>query len=98
MRRPSPIASAVALQRGGDPGSDEVLSAYDSARKVDVLTRTFGIDLLSRSLLTGFLPLQAARGIVSHGLNALPPLRRLVMRIGMTPPTRAAEPDAADAS
>jgi len=78
---------AVALAHGGDPGSDDVLSAYDRARKVDVLTRTYGIDLLSRSLLSGFLPLQAARGIVSHGLNALPPLRRLVMRIGMMPPT-----------
>mgnify|MGYP003694679227 CR=1 FL=1 len=50
------------------------------------------IDLLSRSLLSGFLPLQAARGIVSHGLNALPPLRRLVMRIGMMPPTELPEP------
>jgi 2-octaprenyl-6-methoxyphenol hydroxylase len=78
----------VALERDGDPGSGEVLNAYDSARRVDVLTRTFGIDLLSRSLLTGFLPLRVARGIISHGLNALPPLRRLVMRIGMTPPTQ----------
>jgi 2-octaprenyl-6-methoxyphenol hydroxylase len=78
---------AVALAHGGDPGSDDVLAAYDRARKVDVLTRTYGIDLLSRSLLSGFLPLQAARGIVSYGLNALPPLRRLVMRIGMMPPT-----------
>ena len=38
-------------------------------------------------LLSGFLPIQAVRGIVSYGLNALPPLRRLVMRIGMEPPT-----------
>jgi 2-octaprenyl-6-methoxyphenol hydroxylase len=78
---------AVALAHSGDQGSDDVLAAYDRARKVDVLTRTYGIDLLSRSLLSGFLPLQAARGIVSHGLNTLPPLRRLVMRIGMMPPT-----------
>ena len=49
---------------------------------------------MSRSLLSGFLPLQAARGIVSHGLNILPPLRRLVMRIGMDAADRAAEPDA----
>ena len=78
---------STAMTRGGDPGSDEVLSAYDRARKLDVLTRTLGIDLLSRSLLSGFLPIQAVRGIVSYGLNALPPLRRLVMRIGMEPPT-----------
>jgi 2-octaprenyl-6-methoxyphenol hydroxylase len=89
LRDAATLADCVgeARKHGGDPGSDDVLSAYDRARKVDVLTRTFGIDLLSRSLLSGFLPLQAARGIVSHGLNVLPPLRRLVMRIGMMPPT-----------
>jgi len=89
LRDAATLADCVGEARkyGGDPGSDDVLSAYDRARKVDVLTRTYGIDLLSRSLLSGFLPLQAARGIVSHGLNALPPLRRLVMRIGMMPPT-----------
>jgi 2-octaprenyl-6-methoxyphenol hydroxylase len=89
LRDAATLADCVgeARKHGDDPGSDDVLSAYDRARKVDVLTRTYGIDLLSRSLLSGFLPLQAARGIVSHGLNALPPLRRLVMRIGMMPPT-----------
>jgi len=88
LRDAATLADCVsaAIRKGDDPGSDDVLSAYDRARKVDVLTRTYGIDLLSRSLLSGFLPLQAARGIVSHGLNVLPPLRRLVMRIGMTPP------------
>jgi 2-octaprenyl-6-methoxyphenol hydroxylase len=75
------------LKRSCDPGGHGVLSAYDRARRVDVVTRTYGIDLLSRSLLSGFLPLQAARGIVTFGLNALPPLRRLAMRIGMSPPT-----------
>lgn len=89
LRDAATLADCVgeARKHGGDPGSDDVLSTYDRARKVDVLTRTYGIDLLSRSLLSGFLPLQAARGIVSHGLNALSPLRRLVMRIGMMPPT-----------
>jgi 2-octaprenyl-6-methoxyphenol hydroxylase len=89
LRDAATLADCVgeARKHGDDPGSDETLSAYDRARKVDVLTRTYGIDFLSRSLLSGFLPLQAARGIVSHGLNALPPLRRLVMRIGMMPPT-----------
>jgi 2-octaprenyl-6-methoxyphenol hydroxylase len=42
---------------------------------------------LNRSLLSQFLPLQAARGLVSHGLKALPPLRRLVMRLGLAPPS-----------
>src|SRR5262245_32020647 len=89
LRDAATLADCVgdARKRSGDPGSDETLSAYDRARKIDVLTRTYGIDLLSRSLLSGFLPLQAARGIVSHGLNALPPLRRLIMRICLMPQT-----------
>jgi 2-octaprenyl-6-methoxyphenol hydroxylase len=89
LRDAATLADCVkrALREGRDPGTDAVLHAYESTRKPDVLTRTVGIDLLSRSLLSGFLPLQAARGLVSHGLNALPPLRRLVMRLGMAPPT-----------
>jgi hypothetical protein len=30
---------------------------------------------------------QAARGIVLHGLNVVAPLKRAVMRIGLAPPT-----------
>jgi 2-octaprenyl-6-methoxyphenol hydroxylase len=78
---------AIALRRDRDPGGDDVLASYRWARGLDILTRTFGVDFLSRSLLSSFLPLQAARGLVSHGLNALPPLRRLVMRLGLTPPS-----------
>jgi 2-octaprenyl-6-methoxyphenol hydroxylase len=78
---------AAARARGADPGASGVLDAYAQSRKLDVFTRAVGVDLLNRSLLTGFLPLQAARGIVLSGLNALPGLRRLVMRIGMAPPT-----------
>lgn len=78
---------AEALREGRDPGAEDVLDAYARARRLDVMTRTLGVDLLSRSLLTSLPPLQAARGIVLHGLKALPPLRRAVMRLGLTPPT-----------
>ena len=78
---------AEARLRGADPGGEATLNAYAKAREFDILSRTVGVDLLNRSLLTGFMPLQAARGLVVHGLNALPPLRRLVMRVGLTPPT-----------
>ena len=47
---------------------------------------TVGVDLLTRSLLTSLLPVQAARGLVLHGLNAIGPLRRFAMRAGMAPP------------
>ncbi len=78
---------AEALGRGADPGSGDVLRAYAGARRLDVLSRTVGIDFLNRSLLTGFAPLQAARGAMLHGLAALPFLRRAVMRVGLEPPT-----------
>ena len=44
---------------------------------------------------TSLPPLQAARGLVLHGLKPLPPLRRAVMRRGACTADRAAEPDAA---
>jgi 2-octaprenyl-6-methoxyphenol hydroxylase len=78
---------ADALAQGRDPGGPELLQAYERARLPDVMTRTLGVDLLSRSLLTSLPPLQAARGIALHGLNLLTPLRRAVMRIGLAPPT-----------
>jgi len=78
---------ADALREARDPGGEDVLDAYARARRLDVMTRTLGVDLLSRSLITSLPPLQAARGIVLHGLKALPPLRRAVMRLGLTPPT-----------
>ena len=78
---------ADALAQKQDPGGAETLTAYAEARRLDVMTRTLGVDLLSRSLLTSLPPVQAARGIVLHGLNVLGPLKRAVMRIGLTPPT-----------
>jgi 2-octaprenyl-6-methoxyphenol hydroxylase len=78
---------ATSLSRGEDPGGDDTLAAYRRARRLDVTTRTLGVDLLNRSLLTSLVPVQAARGLVLHGLNALPPLRRAVMRFGLAPPT-----------
>jgi 2-octaprenyl-6-methoxyphenol hydroxylase len=78
---------ASALQSGSDLGGEDVLASYRRARQLDIMTRTVGVDLLSRSLLSSLIPVQAARGLVSHGLKALPPLRRMVMRLGLTPPT-----------
>jgi 2-octaprenyl-6-methoxyphenol hydroxylase len=101
LRDAASLADCVAdaLHAGRDPGGDDVLDAYRRARQFDVMTRTLGVDLLSRSLLTSLPPLQAARGLVLHGLKALAPLRRAVMRVGLAPPTelpslmRRAAPD-----
>ena len=89
LRDAAALADCVAdaLNRGADPGGDETLAAYAGARLLDVLSRSVGVDLLNRSLLTELVPVQAARGVILHGLNALPFLRRAVMRIGLEPPT-----------
>lgn len=89
LRDAAALADCVAdaLGRGADPGGDDVLHAYRAARRLDVLSRAVGVDLLNRSLLTSLVPLQAARGIILHGLNVLPPLRRMIMRVGLEPPS-----------
>ena len=88
LRDAAALADCVAgaLRRGQDPGGQAVLTSYARARKLDILSRTVGVDLLNRSLLTSLPPVQAARGLVLAGLNALPPLRRMVMRAGLAPP------------
>ncbi len=76
-----------AFSLGGDPGSPAVLATYADSRKLDVMTRTVGVDLLNRSLLTGFLPAQIARSALLRGLRAIPSFRRLAMRAGIAPAT-----------
>jgi 2-octaprenyl-6-methoxyphenol hydroxylase len=66
-----------------DPGAERVLAAYDRARRTDVLTRTAAVDALNRTLLSGFLPVQAARGFGLFLLDQVPALRRAVMRQGV---------------
>jgi 2-octaprenyl-6-methoxyphenol hydroxylase len=82
---------AVAAQReGGDIGSDAVLEAYEKMRRADVGTRTLAIDLLNRTLLTDFLPVQGLRGLGLYMIDRIGPLRRAVMREGVEP--AAAQP------
>jgi 2-octaprenyl-6-methoxyphenol hydroxylase len=77
--------AGAALGKDGDPGSGETIRAYNRARRVDVASRTLAVDLLNRSLISGFLPVQAARGIGLHLLSGVGPLRRLFMREGLAP-------------
>ncbi len=79
--------AGTALGKNGDPGSKETLRAYNRARRGDVATRTLAVDLLNRSLISGFVPIQAARGIGLHLLSGVGPLRRLFMREGLAPQT-----------
>jgi 2-octaprenyl-6-methoxyphenol hydroxylase len=81
------IAGEAMLQ-GEDPGSPTVLSRFDRARRTDVASRTFAIDMANRSLLSEFLPLQILRAAGLHLIGALGPVRRLAMREGLSPSWR----------
>jgi 2-octaprenyl-6-methoxyphenol hydroxylase len=78
-----------ALSLGEDPGAPHVLARYASARRTDVASRTFVIDLANRSLLSDLLPVQTARAAGLHLIGAIGPLRRLAMREGLAPSWRA---------
>jgi 2-octaprenyl-6-methoxyphenol hydroxylase len=82
---------AVAAYRDGrDIGAADVLTAYDTMRRADVGSRTLAIDLLNRTLLTDFLPVQGMRGLGLYLLDRIGPLRRAAMREGVAP--AAAQP------
>ena len=73
----------VLARHRGDPGAPAALEAYHDARQTDVRTRTLAVDLLNRSLLTDFLPVQAARGLGVAMAASVPALRRALMRQGL---------------
>lgn len=77
------LSRAAARQQ--DVGGQDVLKSYEANRKSDVRTRTQAVDLLNRSLLTGLLPVQLARGAGMYLAGKVGPFRRLLMREGMAP-------------
>ncbi|HEY1543100.1 MAG TPA: UbiH/UbiF family hydroxylase [Xanthobacteraceae bacterium] len=82
---------AVAARRdGGDVGGAAVTEEYDRRRRADVASRATAVDLLNRSLLSDFLPAQSVRGLGLYLLDRIGPLRRAMMREGVSP--RLAEP------
>ena len=90
LRDAADIADIVrdAMLSGEDPGSPQVLKRYGSARRSDVTSRTFAIDLANRSLLSDFLPMQSLRAAGLHLIGSIGPLRRLAMREGLAPSWR----------
>jgi 2-octaprenyl-6-methoxyphenol hydroxylase len=87
IRDAAAIAEIVAdaHQRGVDVGAAEVLTRYDTERRADIVTRTLAVDLLNRSLLSEFVPAHGARGLSLYLIDRIGPLRRAMMREGITP-------------
>ncbi|MGN6747098.1 MAG: UbiH/UbiF family hydroxylase [Xanthobacteraceae bacterium] len=76
---------AAAHQAGEDIGGPEVISRYDDERRADIVSRTLAVDFLNRSLLADFLPAHGARGLSLYLVDRIGPLRRALMREGITP-------------
>jgi 2-octaprenyl-6-methoxyphenol hydroxylase len=87
LRDAATIAELVVAARriGGDVGSADLLARYQRQRRADVQSRTMAIDLLNRSLLSDFLPVQGFRGLGLYLIDRIAPLRRALMREGVAP-------------
>jgi 2-octaprenyl-6-methoxyphenol hydroxylase len=67
-----------------DAGSDAVMADFDSARRSEVLFRQGIIDLMNKSLLLGYLPLEGGRALSLAALHFLGPLKNFAMRHGLS--------------
>ncbi|MGC1776591.1 MAG: UbiH/UbiF family hydroxylase [Xanthobacteraceae bacterium] len=74
-----------ARRAGVDVGAPEIMRHYETTRRADVTSRTAAVDLLNRSLLSGFFPVHGARGLALYLIDRIGPLRRAVMREGVSP-------------
>ena len=81
----------VARDKGDDFGADMVLSEYDGRRQRDVRPRQAVIDLMNRSLLSGYLPMDVGRAAGLAALASFGPLRRFAMTVGLGGTARSGE-------
>lgn len=61
------------------------LARYDRHRRADIGFRTHGVDILNRSLIIPYLPVDMFRGASFIAVAALGPLRRAIIREGILP-------------
>ena len=85
MPRPSASWRSRRAAAAAIPARPDVLARYDAARRTDIKSRTFAVDLLNRTLLSDFLPVQGARGLGLYLIDRIGPLRRAVLREGVAP-------------
>jgi 2-octaprenyl-6-methoxyphenol hydroxylase len=92
LRGAATLAELVAdvHRQNNDVGSASLLARYDAMRRADALGRRVIVDLLNRSLLSDFIPLQGVRGLSLFLADRVGPLRRALMREGVAP--AAAQP------
>ena len=81
MRDVEELASQLAHLQAADVF--QAAAEYSRRRAFDVNSRTYGVDMLNRSLLSGLLPVQMARGLGLYAAKSFSPLRRTLMRQGL---------------
>ncbi len=79
------IETLVRLVDGAsaDCGALPLTEAYHRGRRADIISRKVGVDTINRSLLSGFLPTQLARGAGLFAMARFSPIRRFAMRVGL---------------
>ena len=77
--------SELLVSTGDRPVPADSGDRFNRQRGPDIVSRTVGVDLLNRSLLSDFLPVQMLRAAGLHILTSAPPLRNLLMREGIEP-------------
>jgi 2-octaprenyl-6-methoxyphenol hydroxylase len=77
--------AAELIVGAADPGAHAIIDQYDRLRRRDVAPRQQVIDFMNRSLLSRSTALESARAIGLDMISLLPPLRRVVMRQGLSP-------------
>jgi 2-octaprenyl-6-methoxyphenol hydroxylase len=78
-------AAMKARSENRDIGGAQTLEDYSNLRRLDVALRMGAVDGLNRSLLAALAPVDFARSAGLAALGAIGPLRRLVMREGVSP-------------
>lgn len=70
---------------GNDAELARAIARYDRHRHADIGFRTSGVDLLNRSLIIPYLPVDLFRGASFLAVSAIRPLRRAIIREGILP-------------
>ncbi len=78
-------AALSAREHGADIGGPAALAAYERSRALDIAERMIAVNGLNLSLLTPLAPVDAMRGLGLAALSRIGPLRRFVMREGLSP-------------
>jgi 2-octaprenyl-6-methoxyphenol hydroxylase len=79
------VLSEILNARPDQPIAATSGDSFDRKRRADILSRTVSVDLLNRSLLSDFLPVQMLRAAGLQVLSAIAPLRNIIMREGIEP-------------